>query len=691
MFEGLEDFSPEKLAAARREFEEVFDLWTRWMDEANEDIDFYHGVQWNAEDLKKLREQQRPALTFNLIQAKIAHTIGAESENLHHARVVNRSLDDVLAADVLNQLLVPTREYGGYDEAEGRAFEDGVTCGIGMVSLYSEPDPHDILSTKVCYESIDPTDVWWDLGARRKDYSDARYLFRARWLTKSEFRASYPDMEKEDVDALFSRATGLDVGRSDSPVEPRLDDGDPLFLRRPTMYFDAKRKRVRVVHMEYVEDVLTTVALDRETLEQHEVSLGQVDLLERNWPGRFEMIDTYRPRVRWLEFCGTHVLFDDWNPQPYDGFSVRAFVYQRDRDGFPYGKVRALKDPQRETNKRHSHTLHLIAQQGAPGLIAETGALVDAANAKDAMKTGDVVEVSVGKFDKVTERKPPVFPEAAARMEEAAMRLIDLISNVYADDMREPRGIPEAAATTQLKQRRSMLTMLPVLKNFHRFRSDLTKSEVQTIQTLYSDRQIGLYLADATRYEVAGGLVTDKESGQSVPIRDVRRAQFNVRVVAAESNSTDRIVAFQTLLALQQLGVPVDPVILYEMSGLPSDKVERLKGFLKGSMMTQSQLAQAQLASTQDQIQRQFVLDRGDLEVRAQEVAERARANRAKEFLAGRKQTLDWRSAIATIWERADATEKNFIHAMLSEVLQMQQARELAAGDESQGDEELTA
>jgi hypothetical protein len=91
---------------------------------------------------------------------------------------------------------------------------------------------------------------------------------------------------------------------------------------------------------------------------------------------------------------------------------------------------------------------------------------------------------------KIQQRQLPAFPEALARLTEMGLSMIDLISNVHVDDLMEPRGIPEAAATTQLKHRRGMLTMKPIFSRFHAMKRQVATKLIETIVGSFPKEQI---------------------------------------------------------------------------------------------------------------------------------------------------------------------------------------------------------
>jgi hypothetical protein len=680
VFEDHEPYSDEKLAAVKGEYEDTIDQYTVWVDKVEEDLDYFHGSQWLPEDLEYLRKRGRPALTFNVIQAKILHLVGAQEDNAKEPIFVAEEADDQGSAEVMNTLKHRIYEDAELEVAEAMIFEDGVAAGIGSISIEVEPDPDNVLDLRVTAEELDPTEVLWDLNSRRKDRKDARYFFSHRWLTKDELRADYPDLNEDELTEIFAPAT-RDKGAGMGEAFQRQITEDPQIsghlYRRRMLYWDTKRNQVRVIHMEHVEKERVTVLVVPDTGEQVEVSDAKRKLIEREAPGRFDFIDVYRDKAYWIDFVGSQVLYDEESPMPYDGFSVISYVCMLDRDNFPYGKIRGLKDPQKEVNKRHSQTLEMISRQGNPGLIAEVGALVDKTNAEEAMREGGVVDIQTGKFERVQVRQTPTFPEAVARMMDTGLRMIDVISNVFVDEMQEPRGIPEAAATTQLKQRKSLLTTIPILKQFHRIRRDTLQKVMQIPIRAMSDEQIARMLANDRRYQVWNGIIEDRErGGERIQIRDMRKIRYNVDVLPAAPGSSEAIMHFQTLMHMATQGIPIDPEVLFEIANLPHDKVVRLKAFVKQQMRSQAESSQREAKQIEEQLRSQFMLDKGKLVIDAGKMEEDRRHNLAQEILAANDDTNDFVVGMAQIWMNSDSQERSRVTDVIREILRAQESRQ---------------
>ena len=378
----------ERLGQARKLFESALDQNEDWFRECQEDLDFRHSRQWEPEDEQYLRRQNRPILTFNLIHAKIHHILGTLLDNVKESVIVPVGLEDQLQAEVLEFIRRSIYQESEMEMVDLRVFDDGVTTGIGNVAIDVAPDPKDESRLRFDITPIHPLELIWDPACDQMDKSDAAYLIWTRWLPVAQFKTEYPEFA-DQTDKLMNQASGdiglgyEEQGQSSGLHEaPRFWDYRP---RRELLYYDRRREQIRVIHMEYILAKKETVAISRDGTRKV-IPSSMRSTFEEQFPGEMAFETRWAEKTMWLEFIGNDILFDDESPMPFDGFSVVPFVSHADDQNKPYGKVRLLKDPQREFNKRYSQTLHLINSQVAPGIFAETNAIADEAAAEESMK-----------------------------------------------------------------------------------------------------------------------------------------------------------------------------------------------------------------------------------------------------------------------------------------------------------------
>ena len=638
MIDGTD--APARLAQAKALYERAYDHYEThgYFSALEEDARYRHGKQWGAADLKILQAQKRPALVFNLIASRVRHLCGAHEDNLEEPVAVPVGPEDRLQAEVLNHLCQRI-----YDELDGKdleaeAFEEGVELGASHVLVDAMPHPDDPSQIEVSLHPLGPWDVLWDPACERRDRRDARYNVACRWLSRSEFKAEFPD-HAESVDRIFETfaGTGPTIPRDNAPQDPRRRAQD-YQNRRELLYYDRHRDQVRLVRIEYKHSELVRVARDPVTGEAQEVDAERLRLLRAVAGDSLEVESYWRESYRWLQFVGDEVLYDDAQPIPLDEWSVASFICFQDEHKVPYGVIRGARDPQDEVNKRYSQTLHLITQQTQPGTYAEEWAVIDRDQFEKSLKmAGATGWLKRGGLAGIKERQIPTLPEGSAQLHQAALRLFDLLMGVQADELMEPRGIPEAAATAQLNHRKSMLTMRPILRAFRVFQRQLFRKRVALIVGAMPDHQIAELLGNAERWVVRDGMVTDQTTGQTAALGSIRDVRYQIDVRAAEENTTDRMLGLQLALSLIQMQVPFPPDVLADLLPYPAEMRDRIRAFVREQQQQQGQQAQVEMRQAMEQLAREYGLEKADRAIAASKVDETKRHNLALEAIASMK------------------------------------------------------
>ena len=115
----------------RKRWKEAKDNLADWRQEAREDFAFVAGHQWAQDDIAKLKEQGRPAVTFNRIGAMVDAVGGLEINNRQETRYYPREMGDVQANEIFTEAGKWAREQCYAEDEESDAFQDAAICGIG--------------------------------------------------------------------------------------------------------------------------------------------------------------------------------------------------------------------------------------------------------------------------------------------------------------------------------------------------------------------------------------------------------------------------------------------------------------------------------------------------------------------------------------------------------------------------------
>jgi hypothetical protein len=362
------------------------------------DADFYDGDQWDAEDKAILEDRGQVPLVYNEVAPMIDWLIGTERRMRVDWNVLPREKDDVEGATTKKKVLKYVADINNVVMARSRAFADAVKAGVGWVDDGARDDPtKDILYSK--YE--DWRCVLHDSSSYELDLSDARYIFRWRWVDEDVACMMYPD-RADRIKASAEDASMFSLHDEESwylgeKIEG--DSGASSYLAGIGAAFDINRRRVRLIECQYRMPVKCQMVSDG----PHKGSYYNPDDSALNnailSSGGATIVDRVMMRMHFAVFTESDLLAVSVSPYRFNEFTLTPFwCYRKSRNRLPYGAIRRVRDIQRDLNKRASKALFLLS---ANQVIAERGAVDDAnVAAEEAARPDGYIEVNPGKrFD----------------------------------------------------------------------------------------------------------------------------------------------------------------------------------------------------------------------------------------------------------------------------------------------------
>ncbi len=362
-------------ADVRKRFNRVYDWWMqeriKQQDiraDAMRDHEIYDGPgQWTAEEITALRQRLQEALVFNQIKPTVDWVLGTEKKLRIDYQVMPRGEEDAPAAEAKTKGIKYLSDVNRTGFKRSRAFYDAVISGVGWLDHDISGDPTDE-PIQVRYE--DWRNVWYDSLSVEPDYSDARYVFRGKWVDEDIAIAYFPDRAdvihaaaNEDAGALFDDpAFDLEEAGEDT-TNIRTDALRTGFYAYAGEVSASKRRRVFLVEAQYrlpaKKKILRGKGLG--TLNGIEFDESDPNHTVIVSHGLGAPVDTIQMEVRQMIFCAQYVLYEGVTPYRHNRFSlVPIWGFRRKKDNAPYGMVRNLRDPQRDLNKRRSKALYIL-------------------------------------------------------------------------------------------------------------------------------------------------------------------------------------------------------------------------------------------------------------------------------------------------------------------------------------------
>lgn len=593
------------------------------------DADFYDNLQWDENDAQDLRARGQMPLVYNEIAPMVDWIIGTERRMRVDWSVLPRTEDDVQAADVKTKVLKYVSDINRVGFARSRAFADAIKCGVGWMDDGSRDDPtQDALYSK--YE--DWRNVLYDSASYELDLSDARYLFRWRWVDEDVAMAMFPE-RKDKVREAVENADGFDTE----------DLGDVWFMGEklePTgrlngmgsaSMLDTQRRRVKLYECQYRMPAMSRV-VDDGPMKGAFLNEGDNVLAQHVQATGSKIVDRMVMRVHFAVFTESALLSMGPSPYRHNRFSLTpVWCYRRGRDRLPYGVIRRVRDIQQDLNKRASKALFML---NTNQIIADEGAVADKNIARDEVDRPDgYVEKRAGK--EFTIRRDTDAATGQLQMMTLAAQSIQKTAGVNNENLGRSTNAVSGAAIEKRQEQGAVGTTEP-------FDNQLFAVQVQGEKMLslaeqfYTEEKVIRLTGAKNKIEwVRINQPEVQADGSTRYLNDITASQADFVVSEQDYAGTLRQVMFDSLQQLVQKLPPEVGLRLFtlamEFSDLPNhediaNEIRRMTGepdpnkeLTPEEQAQQAQQAQAQAEMLQMQ-QEQARLEVEQLTARVREI-----------------------------------------------------------------------
>lgn len=595
-------FEKQGVGLYRRWFREAVDHARKWQDEAREDYDFFEGRQWSHDEIRKLEASGRPALTINRIKPLLQILSGYQRLNRYDIEFLGRTPDDVDIAQVRKGITKYILDSCEYTTHESNVFLDAAICGLGWFFVGYEYD-EDGDDGEAYVRREDPFGVYVDPESHKSDFSDARYICRARWVDKEELKAVYPE-HADEIDAQYSV-----YDTDEYEVAPHVDE---------LLWYKRDLQKIRLVECWHKT---------REKKSLYVLATGDIISQDEITPEMFlqglivgvKNINTTAVKVS--VFFDTVLLEEIPSPYTHGEFPLvplTFYYFGIGGDEIPAGFVRDLKNPQREINKRRLQQLHILNTVGNGGGWIEEGAMSEKQFAEFERKgniPGHFQRVQVGTFStgapKIIERQVGQFPAGLAQAEAQATNDLTAISGINESLMGVDVPKTTSGRAIELRQKQAVTHIAMIFDN-------LRAAKKKIAQLLWGRRRhagvIPQFYTEDKVYRVEGingqqfirvnqQVIEQDATGAAIvkTLNDLSQGEFDIVIADVEASTTQRQAQMLNLIdAVGKLGIPGDLVfdVILDLSDIPSK--EEIKNRWQQRQESQAKAAQEQM---QHQIQ----------------------------------------------------------------------------------------
>lgn len=462
------------------------DHWHLWRQEAVRCYDFRAGHQWDEEDLQILRDQTRPAITFNRIGPFVDSVGGLEINNRQETRYSPRQVGASGVNDLLTGAAQWARQECDAEDEETEAFLDAVTCGLGCVQTRMDYD--DDPDGMIRQDRINPLEMLPDSNARKQNLSDSQHQMRITDITLAAARELLPDVPDEDLHASWAE----DVG--DTASDPHNARLAPYYRVDQADKTDRQQHMVRMAEVEWWQYEPAYRVLDPATGRFFMIDAQKASTLKfraRVLGAPVHMLKDRRKR-HYKAIVGAVVL-KIMDGADRGGFTYKFITGKRDvSKGTWYGLVRAMIDPQMWSNKWLSQGLHILNTNAKGGILAETDAFADIDEARDDWASADsITELNPGGLQKIQQKEPPAFPNQLNLMMSLAIDAIPMVSGINMELMGQSTSTAPQVGMVEVGRKQQGMNVLAALFNAkRRYQKEQGRLLLWMIQEFISDGRL---------------------------------------------------------------------------------------------------------------------------------------------------------------------------------------------------------
>ena len=629
------------------------------------DADFYDNMQWDPDDIMALHERGQMPLVYNEIAPMVDWLIGTERRSRVDWKVLPRTEDDVQLADVKTKVLKYVSDINHCTFERSRAFADAVKVGIGWLDDGVRDDPtQDIIYSK----HEDWRNVLWDSSCYSYDLSDARYVFRWKWVDEDVALAMFPNRQSQIrsgvEEATQYQADGWEEDTWRTPTDAQSVRSGFIYATGVGTLADAKRRRVRLIEGQYRKPVRVKIVSDG---PMRGAILGDRDagLIQALTDNGHSIVEKVMMRVHWVVFTEANLLGMGESVLRHNRFSLTPiWCYRRGRDRLPYGVIRRVRDMQMDLNKRASKALFML---NTNQIIADADAVDDWNEARDEADRPDGM-IKKKRGSDFLIRRDTDAATGQIQMMTLAANSIQKAAGVSNENLGRQTNAVSGEAIKARQLQGSVVTTEP-FDNLRLAVQIQGEKQLSLVEQFYTEEKVIRLSGEKGRIEWVNINQPEMQTDGSIRyINDITASQADFVVSEQDYAGTLRQVMFDSLNGLASRLPPEVAlrlmVISMEFSDLPNkdliaDQIRQLTGQRDpGKPMTPEEAAeqqrQMQMQAESMEIQRQTALNA--LEEQRAKIREiNARATKFESEAGGADGTAGNQALVSQIRSQADS------------------------------------
>ena len=619
-----------------KEIRETFDRWHNaredWDVAAREDIDFYLGNHFSADEADELASRNQSAVPMDRLYSAIEQFKAIITSKPPKFSAVAREDSDTKMANVWKVILEYIWDLSDGDEQFKQAVHDYAVTGLGYFYAYIDKEA-DYGRGEIKFKHLNPFKVYVDPNSRERYFGDASGIMVSNIMSKMQILDEYPQLgqpieegsEKLLIDQI---ETVSEEDWPDNSNKRTMDSFTPDIVKDYDYQGSSEKYRL----IEYYSKVKVPYyrILDRRNNQEKIIPQEQFQAMQQDKQflnaidkGLIDFVEVQQTRIRQTGSLGQIVLYD--SVLDTDIYPVVPVPNIWTNTPYPMSDVRKNKDFQRFLNKVVSLiTSHAQASSGLKLLIPQ-GSVQDIEELERDWANPNATLEYDASFGEPHFPAPQALSSSIMQLPAMIEKYIDLNMGIFEMMQGNAEVAPRTSSATMMLedfgQRRSKSKLRDVegsLKRIGRVVYNLAKSHYNFQKTF----RISQPNNDINEYTVNKRLYDDKSKELMQIENEISVGQFDVRVIGNSTMPSNKWGEWEVYMQAYQSGL--------------IDKVEALKKtdiFDKEGVLTRTDQIQ-QLQQALGQAQNQIKKVSGDLQTAHRESIQARKRTEVEKFKA---------------------------------------------------------
>jgi hypothetical protein len=518
-YDSVEDF----LKEARERFQQGLDFDRENRDEAQTDLKFLAGDQWESEDVTA--RNGRPCLTINTLPQFVAQVVGDIRINRPAIKARPAEDADKDLASIREGLIRAIEHDSKAQQVYSSAGQSQVACGIGNFRVVLEYAADDAFDRDIRIKAIpDPFAVVWDAMRVEPTGADAGHCFVLDEVNRKAFEKQYPENVPEGLDGAFSTELTRTGWLTNDVV-------------RIAEYWVMKEKPAEIA-------LLQDGSVKYVTKENRAEIEPMIQLNGRGEP----MLRNTVKKVACKYVITGHDILEapvEYEIDRVPVFRVPGWEVNTGEKTYRFGLVRFAKDAARLRNYWRSVMAEKLALAPRQQWLVHNSAVGDADEFRDAANSGDTVLVWGGQQEPRRLEPPPI---EAALMQEAALNAQDIkdVTGLH-DASLGARSNETSGKAIMARQREGDVANYVYHDNLKSAIQECGRVVNQLIPKVYDTLRTIRVLGEDEQQKIQR--VNDPNDPESI---DLSKGKYDIVVETGPSYSTKRVESAESMMQFVQ-------------------------------------------------------------------------------------------------------------------------------------------